>query len=109
MSLHYTYLTEDVKGMEEDHEEAEAAKTSMTILVMVETLCSSIGRRQRRAKPSMPAASFRARRPAGAEPGSGMLCGRAGDGSARSQKISEAETRQSKIGICANMIASKMY
>ena len=42
VSLDYTYLTEDVKGVEADHEKGETAKTSMAVLVMVETLCRSV-------------------------------------------------------------------
>ena len=42
ISLDYTYFTETVKGTEEEHENGETAKTSMTVLVIVETLCRSV-------------------------------------------------------------------
>ena len=42
VSMDYAFLTEDVKASEGQHQTSEAARTSLTILVMTETLCRSI-------------------------------------------------------------------
>ena len=42
ISVEYCYLTENVKGTDNDHEAAEVTKTSMTVLVIVESLRQSI-------------------------------------------------------------------
>ena len=47
VSMDYCYLTEDVKAAEDDHGTSETAKKSMTVLVMKETLCQSVGVRRR--------------------------------------------------------------
>ena len=40
--MDYCFLTEDAVGQSTDHEETEKAKTSLTVLVLVESLCRSI-------------------------------------------------------------------
>ena len=42
VSMDYCFLTEDVSGKDGDHEVGEKAKTSLTVLVMTETMCRSI-------------------------------------------------------------------
>ena len=42
VSMDYCFLTEDVKGAADEHQTSETAKTSMTVLVMTETLCRSV-------------------------------------------------------------------
>ena len=41
-SMDYCFLTGDVSGKDGDHEVGERAKTSLTVLVMTETMCRSI-------------------------------------------------------------------
>ena len=42
VSMDYCFFTEDVDAKEDDHEETVKAKVSLTVLVMVETLCRSV-------------------------------------------------------------------
>ena len=42
VSLDYCYLTEDVRSTEASNEKKEIAKTSLTVLVMMETMCRSV-------------------------------------------------------------------
>ena len=42
VSMDYCYLTEGVKASETDHTDNVAARVSMTMLVMIETLCRSV-------------------------------------------------------------------
>ena len=42
VKMDYCFLTEDVRTKDDEHQKSTTARTSLTVLVMIETLCRSI-------------------------------------------------------------------